>query len=668
MVGSHSMNTVPGRKMRHLFSRIPTWFLILIASFIVFQETPDRITTDLSMYTNAGLNLLLGYGYVDKSWLPQLLRPPLFPGMITVAFWLGEVSYEAVYWVIRVFCILTPVLVYLIGRRFFNRAIGTAAAFLCLSSYSIIVMSIRNLDSTWPFFVMLSILLIDFAVEKKSKRLFALAGLIMGASFLVKQSALVFFLYPGLLWLFEKDSRNREVFVGGVIYAIAILVCVVPWCYWAWSVSGNLLQGLLSRDGAVLTRQFVETNSQTLLSIVFSKIGGFLKGIAYYYGRGTGPSVIDGFMLAPLFAVSWLYFLGRSFTIGKGYLRWSIAFVLMLPYMSHTGNNALRAAQLIVLFTLSYIPVSVMMYDLVQALKIKSRFVWLSDSKRFFKVLIVVLIGVQFFGGFGRDKGTLLFLADNLLSSITIYSPGDGTEWYGTSKGYYKLVPQKAESGETEVDKKKPEESLRDTGIVSRPMALPTIRDYLMEHTAPKEAICVGFMASARNLYFLLNGRNPVIEFPSARLTSEASVFMGQVLPDESPLYLGARGRFASSPLHLLVMYESLILDLLKVNDIRYVVLTPWLGELVPYFDRNKGFNRVLTLQERTDQNKKYIIYEVDSYDSVPDFSKPIHGKGLAGAMKLTNSVDVSAYDNYKKILEASGGDRKDLLYGDEER
>ncbi len=149
------------RKYRDLFnisffSRIPPWLYLLILGIITFFAHPISVPSDLKVYSCNALNIYLGKGYVDIDGSLILFRPPLFPLMIAISYWFLGVSHESTFWVIKAFCVLNPIIVYVIGKRFFGKRVGISAALLILTSYTINHWSFRHLDAVWPFFVLLS--------------------------------------------------------------------------------------------------------------------------------------------------------------------------------------------------------------------------------------------------------------------------------------------------------------------------------------------------------------------------------------------------------------------------------------------------------------------------------------------------------------------------------
>ena len=133
-----------------LFQAAPVAVLILLGLVVFYR--PVQHTSDMLIYMSHAQNLLLGNGYVDFDGEPYLGRGPGFAALIAAAFALLGTGYESAMWVVRVCCIASPVLVYAIGTRLFDRRVGFAAGLLVLTSFAVGFWSFRHLDAVWPLF------------------------------------------------------------------------------------------------------------------------------------------------------------------------------------------------------------------------------------------------------------------------------------------------------------------------------------------------------------------------------------------------------------------------------------------------------------------------------------------------------------------------------------
>jgi len=195
------------------FSRIPLWLYILVLGLITFSAHTIFVPSDLEVYSCTALNIHLGKGYVDIDGSPVFFRAPLFPVMIAMSYRLFGISYESAFWVIKVFCILNPMIVYAIGQKFFGKKVGFGAALLVLTSYTISFFSFRHLDAIWPFFILLSTFFVYLGFEKNKSGFFALAGMSHALAYLVKEVAILFFPLPLLMFFFISDYRKKFYYV-----------------------------------------------------------------------------------------------------------------------------------------------------------------------------------------------------------------------------------------------------------------------------------------------------------------------------------------------------------------------------------------------------------------------------------------------------------------------
>ena len=139
------------------FRKFQIHFYLLLAGIVTYHTYDLRIASDMAKYMSYALNLFQGNGYLDFDG-EMVERGPLFPLMIAASYWLlGESPWSA-FWVVRIFCILNPVLVYVLGKELFGKRVGLSAALLVLTSYGVGFWSYRHLDAVWSFFALASIL------------------------------------------------------------------------------------------------------------------------------------------------------------------------------------------------------------------------------------------------------------------------------------------------------------------------------------------------------------------------------------------------------------------------------------------------------------------------------------------------------------------------------
>ena len=237
--------------MLEAIRKIPFWAYLCLLGFITFYTYDIRITSDMGWYMNSALNIFLGKGYADIDGSSVWTRGPIFPLMIATSYWLLGVSPWSAFWVVRIFCILNPLMVYLLGKKFYGKWIGISAALLVLTSYSINYWSYRHLDAVWPFFVLTGVLSLSIAFEKEKVLYFLGAGLLVASALLIKETAILISPLPALLLLLVPDYRTRRNLWGCLTYFSVILLLVTPWIYYVYEKTGTISVALLGVAGQV---------------------------------------------------------------------------------------------------------------------------------------------------------------------------------------------------------------------------------------------------------------------------------------------------------------------------------------------------------------------------------------------------------------------------------
>ncbi|HEU5154164.1 MAG TPA: glycosyltransferase family 39 protein [Gemmatimonadales bacterium] len=211
-------------------------FLRLYAAWLVNQHQPDspaRLIGDEPGYNNTALELLRGEGF---TWLG---RVPLYPAWLASVHWLTGTSYHALRYAQAFLGATTVLLTYLLGRRVFGHTVGLLTALLTAGSYVLIQQSIHLLSEVlFTPVVMLTALALWNGFQAPSKRAFALAGVCIGLSDLIRPTLLmlpVFLVFP-----LAMAMGWRHALRWGSVVVIATLIVIGPWLihlrlrYHAW--------------------------------------------------------------------------------------------------------------------------------------------------------------------------------------------------------------------------------------------------------------------------------------------------------------------------------------------------------------------------------------------------------------------------------------------------
>lgn len=235
------------------------------------KANTDRLqySTDSVQYTTIAKNLLAGNGYrgadhmlTRKGELTAFYAPgyPLFIAGLYAVF--GE-SQKAILIAHILLGLLSIYLVYLLGARLYSETAGVIAAFVFGLNPQIIHYEFLLISETLFIFLVLviAILMVDVLNDDNSSlRQYALMGLLLGAAYLCRQTALilpavfaaaVLFKYKdkGLLWVAKRLS---------VFAALAFLV-IVPWAVRNYIVFGEFMFGTTTAPATLWWGTYEET-------------------------------------------------------------------------------------------------------------------------------------------------------------------------------------------------------------------------------------------------------------------------------------------------------------------------------------------------------------------------------------------------------------------------
>ena len=231
----NSINLLLRQKMSSISARIGNLYLPLILllglglrlavtiDWNSYQpNNPERLIGDEPGYDNMARELLQGFGFTWPG------RVPFYPIWLAGVYFFTNGSYISVTYAQLLPSLATILLTYWLGKYLFNRHIGLLAAFLSSISYVLIHQSLHLLSETLysPAVLCVTMALIA-AVKTPSKHHFALVGILMGLSNLIRPSMLLFPFFLAILLFFALPWR-RALTYGAVMIATSLLV-VTPW-------------------------------------------------------------------------------------------------------------------------------------------------------------------------------------------------------------------------------------------------------------------------------------------------------------------------------------------------------------------------------------------------------------------------------------------------------
>jgi len=236
-------------------------FLVALLIRVIFLFSYPTKWWDETVYANLGYDLSQNpfhYSYdgkwsdfvPDNLWPKAGFRAPLLPVLFALIYFVKmDFLIELLMPIIGA---LSCVLIYLIGKKLFNKEIATYSAILLAVSYFHIYYSSKILtDGLSVFFILLSVLVFIKGYEEKNNKYKILFGVVLALSLLTRYTALwtipIFFIY-----LIIRD-RNLKLLKDKYFWLsiLVFLVVISPWLIYSYSAYGNIFGALMHGNTAV---------------------------------------------------------------------------------------------------------------------------------------------------------------------------------------------------------------------------------------------------------------------------------------------------------------------------------------------------------------------------------------------------------------------------------
>ncbi|TAJ07304.1 MAG: glycosyltransferase family 39 protein [Nitrospirae bacterium] len=221
---------------RHVWWLLAFFLLSLSLSLIVIQIGAKPPAGDELDYHRLAVNLLKGEGFAVEPGHPTTFRPPLYPAFLALHYALFGDRYAVAWYGQAVLNAAMPVLVYLLGRRFFSESASLwgAGLYAVHPSFEMAAQLHRENLQTPLFVGCLYVLVVG--IQERRAGWFWGAGLLAGA--LTLTNSAFFYLPAGFLCLGVIDRRMHP-HVGRLLGLF--LVALVLWA--PWQVRTHLLPG-----------------------------------------------------------------------------------------------------------------------------------------------------------------------------------------------------------------------------------------------------------------------------------------------------------------------------------------------------------------------------------------------------------------------------------------
>jgi 4-amino-4-deoxy-L-arabinose transferase-like glycosyltransferase len=589
------------------------WVYLAILGFLTFYTHDISIADDMGWYMDSGLNIFLGKGYTDIDGSLIFDRGPVFPTLIAVCFWILGPSPWSAFWPVRIFCILNPVMVFLLGEKLFGKRVGFAAALLILTSYSMDFWSYRHLDAVWPFFVLLGNYFTILGFEKKELPFFIISGACLGIAILTKEVAILFVPFPLSIFLLVPEYRQRNLFLFTIVNISVAIIAIVPWLVYLFQNDG--LDSFIGLTGPMVANDityFPVEGSRSILAILAScwhKASDFALGIWHFYYVGRN-AISANFILAPGFVAAWVFALIMAIRRNRYGIILSLNLLLFLPIIFYAGKNDIRLGQGLFILLLSYLALSWLVSVGVGAI-LKPMTGSATVRAVIFSVVISGLIAVQVFGESKKDLGYRRFLDRSTVINLL------KEEKVGTRVG----------------------SAFGDEG-------LEKVVKQIMDVASENDALMVDWYPFARATYFKMSGKHPVSQMPMLWCFEEKVLFGRRpVDKEERPLWIYSNGVPIDKQYAIFMLFESHLMDVIQGHEIKYVLLTPRLWELRAYFSKSPCFEEIPL---NGNIGKTYRCYKVVKGEKSNNSFGPVYTRQFLKDMAKLRVSDQKKYEYFK--------------------
>jgi 4-amino-4-deoxy-L-arabinose transferase-like glycosyltransferase len=221
--------------------RVDVWLIAIVATAFVLRllwalhvEVDPRTywRWDMTIYDYQAYALARGDGYVDFVLNPTAHWPPGYPAMLAPLYRLTDNSLLAARLLNVVAGSLTVVLVYLLGRKVFDRRIGlVGAALLAFFPCQIFATSLIMTEPVFTFLFVLVLTVTVYTVlgEGDGRPWQALLiGLLIGGATLVRGEGLLLAAIIPLL-LFARRRSQHDALTRSSLLLLGAVIVILPW-------------------------------------------------------------------------------------------------------------------------------------------------------------------------------------------------------------------------------------------------------------------------------------------------------------------------------------------------------------------------------------------------------------------------------------------------------
>ncbi len=593
--------------------------IVLLLGMLSFTTAVINPPWDLLGYMTHALNIINGNGYSYVDGQAVLFRGPVFSLLIALSFKMFGVSPESAFHVVRLFSIANPVLIYLFGKKLFNKDIGFVAAILILTSYSMSFWSYRHLDAVWPFFAILHCVFLYDGFERQKKISFVFAGVSLGIAYLTKEVALLFFALAPLMFLWIREYRTKQGLRYIILFFLSLASTLSPWAFYLWLHDG--LHFLWGTGGPRVLEDMVVggQSSRHVLTLILQAAEQYWTALVSFYTAESTNTLAANFVIAPLFLFSWLFIAYKALSGDKRTKILVLNIILFLPIIYFIGKNHWRFGQVLHTMLISYIALSFMLFSILEwscKLLNRSRI----TVQVVFCVFATALYSIQVLALSKFDLGYKHFFKKSLC--------------------YYLINGKK-----TKVQVK---------GEYSNPY-LEEVLEKLNEISGFEDGVLVNFKDNARIVFLKTGGTRDVDAVPyvicnennTSALERTASV------DNDTVIVLWSFFKPSDSRFSIYLVFQKQLDKLIKEKNIKYILLSPRYPVYRHYFSSSSRFEQLFVAGPKDKDNKSYFLYRVKGTYRQEELLPVFATQQLRNSLKIMKKEMPGKYRSFSRALQS---------------
>ncbi len=385
--------------------------------------------------------------YKNPSFDNIVIWRPTFIITLAISFFMiGKPSIVGAFITVRLFYVMSLVLCYLIGKKFFNRKTGILFTILILTSYWINRFSAYiHLDIVIVSFILLSIYLLKLSFSNKKNIFFLLSGVSMGLGYFVKP--IIFFpilFFPVVFKLLHPKIKMKKIFF---IYFSFFLISL-PWIFGVLfnnKPADTLLGTIATADKPSKLLQTIPKTSNDNIFKMLSLFYISLKKFFYYY-------LSKHFVFAFLFILSSIAAI-ISLLKRKTEKSLKIIIFILLSFFPFTLLISLidfRPSQLLIVYFILYLVTAHLIVNtldkaikkILLKFKVSNKFTQIISTYSITGIIIIIILTQIFypFGNYGKENFLNMFKSKGNKDYLVFSLWANKLQITGTINNYSKKV------------------------------------------------------------------------------------------------------------------------------------------------------------------------------------------------------------------------------------